>query len=241
MLYIIGVGPGDPGLITAKGLDVMRSCRIIAGWSSVITRLSDYLEGKEVITLTYGNQAQELAKLVARAVYDDVALLIHGDPSVSEWELVGNVKELCRIFKSRCTIVPGVSSINAALAAVGLDMTFTVLQSFHARNPPSLESLNQLMSLRRYLVIIPPPSPTGPQEVARYLTSLGYDCEVTVVEDVTLPDQRITRYRLRQLSIEDRNFSILTIVIVNPCEGTEQRISDTYSSQTRGASVPSNH
>ncbi|WP_081097503.1 SAM-dependent methyltransferase [Sulfolobus acidocaldarius] len=43
-LYIVGVGAGDPELITLKALKIIEKCKIVAGWQSVVSRFN--LSGK---------------------------------------------------------------------------------------------------------------------------------------------------------------------------------------------------
>lgn len=52
-LIIIGVGPGDPDLISVKGKRAIEECQVIVGWGSVIDRFNDIIGRKEVIKLSY--------------------------------------------------------------------------------------------------------------------------------------------------------------------------------------------
>ena len=54
------------------------------------------------------------------------------------------------------------------------------------------------------------------------MVSLEYDCDVIAIEDATLPSQRIASYRIAQLSMEDREFNPLSIIVINPCGKARQ-------------------
>ncbi len=169
MLYIIGVGPGDPELITVKGLNILRSVNVVAGWGgSVLDRFSEYLINKRVIKLSYRDEAEGLKELITSAVNEDAALLMHGDPpSVSESQLMAKVTRLCREYGVTYEVVPGgVSSVNAVLGMLGIDLDSSVLISLHVRGGSLDDRLEELKTilrvLRRYIIVLPPPIPTRP-------------------------------------------------------------------------------
>ncbi|MEM4115731.1 MAG: SAM-dependent methyltransferase [Saccharolobus sp.] len=47
VIYIVGVGPGDPEYLTLKGYKVIKESNIVAGWKSVIERFSPILQKKK--------------------------------------------------------------------------------------------------------------------------------------------------------------------------------------------------
>lgn len=216
MLWIVGLGPGDPGLATARALEVLARCRVVAGWRSVLARVP--LEGKEVIALTYADEAEGLRRVAEAAGREEVALVMHGDPSVSEWEFMAKVRALCR--RVECRVVPGVSAVNALLAAVGLDLAQVAFLSLHARDPPDLRQAAALMALGRHLVVFPPPDPRGPQRVAAALAPLlPCDPEVAVAERLTMQGERLAHTRLSQLAADGRDYPDLTAMVIYACGG----------------------
>lgn len=221
MLYIVGVGPGDPGLITLKGLRIIERSATVAGWESVLNRFSKYLVGKYVIKLTYKNESNALHELMRRATSEEASLLMHGDPLVSEDQLMNKVISLCREFGIRYEVVPGVSSINAALALLNIDLSSTFFVTLHVRgdlSPRINEIVNLLNNFNRYLVVLPPPYPNGPQKLASELINkVLCDPMVTIIERVTYDDQSITQARLSELMALNKTFSDLTIIVINPC------------------------
>ncbi|BDR91584.1 precorrin-6y C5,15-methyltransferase (decarboxylating) subunit CbiE [Vulcanisaeta souniana] len=221
MLYIIGVGPGDPRLITVKGLDILRSVNVVAGWGSVLDRFSEYLINKKVIKLSYKDETEGLRELIANAVNDDAALLMHGDPSVSESQLMAKVTRLCREYGVTYEVVPGVSSVNAILGMLGIDLDSSVLVSLHVRGSldDRLEELKTILRvLRRYIIVLPPPYPHGPQLIAKALLDLDCDPETTIIERATYNNQRITRTRASYILSLSNEFSDLTIMVIPPCD-----------------------
>lgn len=156
-LYGVGVGPGDPELITLKALRLIRSCPVIAfpapeeGPSLARRIVAPHLDGSaEEIAI---RMPMEEARYPAQAVYDqatieigghlsagrDVAVLCQGDPFFYG-SFMYLFERLAEAFPVE--IVPGVSSLGACAAAL--------------RNP--------LVSRNDVLTVIPAPLP---EEVIR--------------------------------------------------------------------------
>jgi precorrin-2/cobalt-factor-2 C20-methyltransferase len=141
-IYAIGVGPGDPELLTVKAERILRSVPVIcaptAGPSdssyalSIIEPLLD-LTRQEVIIQVFPmrkDQAglDEFWETAAAGVAErvrrgsDVAFITIGDPFIYSTFLY-----IYRIFREKypdipVEVVPGVSSINAAAVAAGIPL-----------------------------------------------------------------------------------------------------------------------
>jgi precorrin-2/cobalt-factor-2 C20-methyltransferase len=133
-LYGIGVGPGDPELVTLKALRIARACPVLAypapeeGESLARRIMAPHLAGGQTeITIRMPLTAE---RYPADAVYDrssrdiaahlaagrDVAVLCLGDPF-----FYGSFMYLfARLAEShRTVVVPGVTSLAAAAASLG--------------------------------------------------------------------------------------------------------------------------
>jgi len=199
MLYIIGVGPGDPELITIKGLNAMMRCLVIAGWGSVLSRFKPYIANKLIIELNYKNEEGLLRKIMEIARVKDACFLMHGDPSVSERQLMVKLRALANEYGVSITVIPGVSSITRALSIVGKDLADIIFITLHERNP-DFEELSKYAGLGRDLLVFPPPYRDGIAMIAKELLKhLGFDHEVYVLENLTLSTERVTVLRLGQL------------------------------------------
>lgn len=133
-LYGIGLGPGDPELITLKAARILRAVPVIAfpaperGDSLARRIAAPHLPGGQTeITI---RMPMSVDRFPARQVYDDaaraiaahlaagrdVAALCQGDPF-----LYGSFMYLYERLaeRHRCEVVPGVSSLMASAAALG--------------------------------------------------------------------------------------------------------------------------
>jgi len=218
MIYIVGVGPGDPDLITIKAKKVIESSDVIAGWESVIRRFENMLNNKLILKLTYSNQIEQLKKAVELAKAGRiVSILNHGDPSVSDWQFIDKIKSLAKENDVKFEIIPGVSSINAILNKEGIDLARSCFVSLHVRGEINLSEIVKLLEIGRIVIVFPKPYPKGPQELARELMNIGLkDKRVIIYEKVTYPDEKRYEYIISSLANETKDFSDLSALIIFP-------------------------
>ncbi|MGC9104943.1 MAG: precorrin-6y C5,15-methyltransferase (decarboxylating) subunit CbiE [Thermoprotei archaeon] len=213
--YIIGVGPGDPELITVKGLKLIQNCDVLVGWRSVVERFKGFFkEGSKVVELTYRNEVEKLNEAFSSG--KDVCVLDHGDPSVSDYQFVEKVKAVANSHGYTVEVVPGVSSVNALMARLGLDLAKVVYLTMHVRASEE-ELFNELRRLleckgERSIVLFPPPDGRGVERVAKFLLRELGDAEVWVAERLTYSDEKLVRFKLSELE-GYRNSDLVAMVI----------------------------
>lgn len=144
-LYLVGVGPGDPDLITLRAMEAIGRAHVIFCTDGIEQRFSSYLAGKEVLTgywrlfEYYGQDLTKLTEeergraeaiarkreefigLVRHAVNQGktVAILDNGDPLIyGPWAWC-----LEEFDDLKPVVVPGVSAFNAANAALRRGVT----------------------------------------------------------------------------------------------------------------------
>jgi precorrin-2/cobalt-factor-2 C20-methyltransferase len=136
-LYGLGLGPGDPELITMKALRLLRAAPVIAypapeaGNSFARAIVAPWLDGTQCEiavrfpmrpgpppVAVYREAAARLLATLDGGV--DVAYLCQGDPL-----FYGSFAGILRSLPARCavTVVPGVSALNACAAAAGLALS----------------------------------------------------------------------------------------------------------------------
>lgn len=138
--YAVGVGPGDPELLTRKAEAVIRRCPVIAAPKNArggtlaldIVRKGLDLTGKEILTVCFAMQRDEEARRAAYAAAlsqikprleagEDVAFLTLGDVAV--YSTAAYLLEPLRAEGYPTGIIPGVTSFSAVAARLGVGLT----------------------------------------------------------------------------------------------------------------------
>jgi precorrin-4/cobalt-precorrin-4 C11-methyltransferase len=197
-VYIIGAGPGDPGLITVKGAELIARCPVVLYTGSLVPEAVIARARTDAKVLdSSGMTLDEIIEVIvqARDRGEDVARVHTGDPSI-----FGSTAEQMRRLKTlgvAVEIVPGVSSFTAAAAALGRELTLpelcqtVILTRAEGRTAmPPKEKLEDLARHRATLCLFL--SITLLDEVARALApEYGADCPVAIVHKASWPDQVI--------------------------------------------------
>ncbi|NYT05174.1 MAG: precorrin-4 C(11)-methyltransferase [Methanomicrobiales archaeon] len=122
-VYIVGAGPGDPGLITVKGQELLDTADLLVYAGSLVNPvLVNRCPAAEKVD-SWGMKLHEIVGKMASAVAagKQVVRLHSGDPS-----LYGAIVEQIAELKARgisVEIVPGVSSMFGAAAALQTQLT----------------------------------------------------------------------------------------------------------------------
>ena len=211
-VYLVGAGPGDPKLITARGLELLRRADTVVYDRLVHPALLD--EAPVDAERIYAGKAPGGRCVPQEAIN---ALLVHearlgrivvrlkgGDPFV--FGRGAEEMQACAEAGVPVEVVPGVSSVLGATAAAGIPVTargtaagFAVVTAHRAaedgdhdwRALAAMETLVVLMGVERL-----------PHVVERLLAhGRGPETPAAVVENGTLPDQRVITGTLRDLAV----------------------------------------
>jgi precorrin-4/cobalt-precorrin-4 C11-methyltransferase len=216
-VYIIGAGPGDPGLVTVRGAELIARCPVVLYTGSLVPKQVIARARPEARVLdSSGMTLDEIVAVIgeAHAAGQDVARVHTGDPSIfgSTGEQMRRLEELGIPYE----IVPGVSSFSAAAAVLGKELTLpelsqtVILTRAEGRTPmPDGEKLEDLGRHRATLALFL--SITLLDEVAASLIpSYGADCPVAVVHKASCPDQQIVMGTLADIKAKVKAAGIRT-------------------------------
>lgn len=211
-LYIIGAGPGDPDLITVKGLNVLKEADVILYADSLVNEdLMNKAKPSAEIIKTAGMHLEEMVDIMVDRIRSGkkVARVHTGDPAV-----FGAIMEQIALLKKNgidVEIIPGVSSVFAAAAAAQAELTIpdltqtVILTRAEGRTPvPEYEKLADLA--KHHCTIALFLSATLTKKLVKELTEAGWSKEtpVAVVYKASWPDQKIVRTTLERLDEEMR-------------------------------------
>ncbi|HSO43475.1 MAG TPA: precorrin-2 C(20)-methyltransferase, partial [Rhodospirillales bacterium] len=207
-LYGLGVGPGDPDLITVKARNILATVPVIAypapqGGESLVRAIADpwVPAGRiEIVIATpmvpkrfpaqdvYDRHAEEISAYLESG--RDVAVLCEGDPMfygsfMYIFERLGG--------RHRTVVVPGVSSLAAVAAAAGTPLVGRneVLTIIPAPLPEA--DLARLLAASDAASIMKVGRHLG--KVRRVLRDLGYEDDAWYVERATMANERVLPLR----------------------------------------------
>jgi uroporphyrin-III C-methyltransferase len=128
-LTLVGAGPGDPELITVKGINALKSADVVLFDALVSSQILDLIP-KEVPTVSVGKRANahsytqdEINELIVEMafMYGHVVRLKGGDPFV--FGRGSEEVEFAAKHGIQAVIVPGISSAIAVPASINIPVT----------------------------------------------------------------------------------------------------------------------
>lgn len=236
---LVGAGPGDPGLITVRGLDLLRNAEVV---------VFDRLANSELLnqapanaeTIDAGKRPgqhtltqDEINRVIvdrARAGYR-VVRLKGGDPFVygRGWEEL----EACRAAGIPCEVVPGVTSAIAAPAAAGVPVTARGIARTFAVVTPQVESGRNTAAaaldyeaLARIDTVSVLMGRGVLREVVSGFLSAGRSATtpVAMIQDGTLPTQRVVRGDLASIAdrADEAGVQAPAVIVIGDTAGLSQ-------------------
>jgi uroporphyrin-III C-methyltransferase len=216
-VVLVGAGPGDPGLITVRGLEAVRSCEVLVYDRLVAQELVDEAPpwalriGRERLS------QEEISELLVRYGQAGLAVvrLKGGDPFV----FGRGGEEAIALAEGGVPfeVVPGVSSLSAVPAAAGIPVTHRGVSAqvtVVAGHAPGALDYEQLAAAAGTLVVFM--GLGGLDLLVDGLIAAGRDPETpaAVVENGTLPEQRVVTAPLAELAEAAIGLSPPALVVV---------------------------
>ncbi len=221
MIYFVGAGPGDPELLTLRGKQLLQNCQccIYAG-SLVNQQVLDHLPTDAERHDSAEMDLEDIIEVcrIRHADGAEVVRLHSGDPSI-----YGAIGEQIRELNKRdipCEVVPGVSSFQAAAAALPSELTAPeisqtiILTRTSGRTPmPEPQRLEKLAASRATLCIF-----LSIHKVDEVTTTLiphyGETCPAAVVYHASWPDQQVLRGTLKDIATKAQEADITRSALI---------------------------
>lgn len=229
-LYGISVGPGDPELITLKGLRLLRAAsaiafpagvkgkpgkaeRIIAPWSippqKMLPLNFPYVPDFDILIRAWHEAAERVWEYLERG--ENVAYACEGD--ISFYGTFGYLAQTLQQLHPEVVIeiVPGVSSPLAAAANLGLPLT---ARDQRLAVLPAIYTMGELESVLPWAdVLVLMKVSSVYEQVWQVLERHQLLDRAVVVENVTLPEQKIYTDLGNRPTLKLSYFSILIVQV----------------------------
>jgi precorrin-4/cobalt-precorrin-4 C11-methyltransferase len=228
-VWFVGAGPGAADLLTLRAVRVLGEADIVIWARSLVDEavLEHARPGAELIA-SDDKTLDDVLAVYRRAAAENlgVARVHSGDPAI-----YGTLHEqlgAARALGLECEIVPGVSSLSAAAAALGQELTvpdvsqsLIVTRRAQRTSMPPNEDLAAMAAHGTTMALFL--SVRRPRELQADLLAGGYaeDTPCAVVYKASWPDEIVIRCPLAELGDQIRAARITTqaLVLVGPALG----------------------
>ncbi len=180
MITIVGCGPGGEGWLADAARQAIAAADLIVGAPALLDRFAP--AGVERIAIGR-NVADALDRIAEQSKERRTVVLVKGDPGICSFaKLV-----ISRFGRECCRVMSGISSVQAAFAALALDWTDARIVDGHGQ-PPRI-SPSELRNARLVAVL------TGHPQTGQWLSQLaalaGCSWRIYSCRDLTLPTERV--------------------------------------------------
>ena len=214
-MTIVGVGPGDPDMLTIKAQKAIASADLVVGFQTVLNVVETWVTSGELCPMSYRNQEQVLDYAKSQVTDGKTCVVCAwGDLNVSAREL------LERVYRrvGNVTLIPGISSIQFAAARTGIFMEESLFITLHKRadTGSDLEELvHHLKDGLRNIILLPRPFDLMPALIAENLIKSGIPGEriVRVYQRLSFNDEQSWDGTLGELAVKTEEFSDLSILV----------------------------
>ena len=220
-VYFIGAGPGDPDLITVRGRALIERCPVCLFAGSLVPRvIVACAPAGAVVRNSASMHLDAIVTLMAEASAEgkDVARVHSGDPS-----LYGAIAEQMRRLDELevpYEVVPGVSSYQAAAAALKIELTpagknqsVILTRAAGRTGVPDVDDLASLGSHRTGMALFLSADQMA-EVVAALQPSYGPEAPVVVAYRVGWPDQQFLRCSLAEVAAQMASAGITRTALI---------------------------
>ncbi len=225
MISFVGAGPGAPDLLTLRGAERLRAAEIVVWASSLVPEaVLGHCSGDVVLHDSAVMTLEDVLAVFAGAPDTTRIVRLHsGDPSV--YGAIQEQLDWCRSNGRSVEIVPGVTSVAAAAAALGRELTVpglsqsVVLTRLAGRTAASMrpgEGVATFATAGVTMAVFL--SGARPEELQRELLApgSGYDesTPAAVVVRVSWPDEQVVPTTVGGLAAAIRTTAATRTVLV---------------------------
>ena len=206
-INLIGIGLGNPNLLTKAAYTAISNSSIIIGAKRIVDSIRSDFIGKKFF-LEYNTE--KIADIIKSNAGSEISVIFSGD--ISLFSGGSKLFERLKAFKNcKINTFPGISSLSYLCAKTNIDISKVKILSFHGKD----ELLYHNIDSNEYTFIITS-NGEGAKEICRKLISFGFfELDVTIGENLSYDNERITTAKpgdFLDMDISDLN----CMIIFNP-------------------------
>ncbi len=178
MIYVVGIGPGDPKYLTNVAEDIIFKSDYVLSYKRVKETIEPMAKIIEIESL------KEITDFLDEHMGEDVdiSVLASGDPS-----FFGIGEYLSKRYKVKT--IPGISCVSYMAGYENISLNDVTSISFHGR-----ELNRDLISNDKLMIYTD--SKNNPDSISKWLYSEGYRGEIVVGFNLSYDDEAIDRYEI---------------------------------------------
>ena len=224
-IAVVGIGPGHGIGLTLEARQILVQADVIAGYHTYLDLVPDLIAGKEVIGSGMMQEVERCEAAVERAKAGaSVAVISSGDPGI--YGMAGLVLELVvklpEVLQPEVRIIPGVSAVSSAAAALGAPLMhdFAVISMSDLMTPWAVieKRIKAAVEADFVIAIYNPKSTKRTEQIEKVreiaLQHRAAKTPVGVVRSVSRPDQELVITTLDRFT-EEKIDMFTTVIIGN--------------------------
>lgn len=178
MIYVVGIGPGDPKYLTNVAEDIIFKSDYVLSYKRVKETIEPMAKIIEIESL------KEITDFLDEHMGEDVdiSVLASGDPS-----FFGIGEYLSKRYKVKT--IPGISCVSYMAGYENISLNDVTSISFHGR-----ELNRDLISNDKLMIYTD--SKNNPDSISKWLYSEGYRGKIVVGFNLSYDDEAIDRYEI---------------------------------------------
>jgi precorrin-3B C17-methyltransferase len=228
-LFIVGIGPGNPALLTNRAREVLTAAEYIIGNDTYLAQLGPLIAGKKIITSSMGKEVERAQRSIELAREAPVAIVSGGDAGI--YGMAGIVLEILEHegLDINWEVVPGITASQAAASLLGSPLSgdFVTISLSDLLTPLEVieRRLHAAFSMGTPVVLYNPKSRGRPHNFALAIEIAGnYKSAATpvgIVRNAYRNDEEIIITTLGEVAAHEEKIDMHTTVIIG---GEESRI-----------------
>ena len=211
-INLVGIGLGNPNLLTKAAYKAIESSNIIIGARRIVESIKEDFANK-LYYIEYNTE--KILEIIKENIGNEIAVVFSGDislfsGSIKLFERLNAAIEDKKVFKDcKINTFPGISSLSYLCAKTNTDISKVKILSFHGKE----ELLYHNIDSNEYTFIITSKA-DGVKKICRKLIEFGFfELDIILGENLSYDNERITKAeasKFLDMEISDLNCMIIS-------------------------------